>query len=151
MQKSNLLSNIGCLMAVLFSVGACAQTPAIGQTTTVDPLVGTWVHLVGGRDDGLCEEVIRINAAGTTTASSGHSRNEGLWAIEGGGNDGAIFRPLKVEINKHNSVKDCIGKLPPVAQALHFVTRVHPTGQWAEICTPQTGSRQCRVWWRVSN
>lgn len=122
-------------------------TPASAGSVQADPFVGTWVHLVGGRDDGLCEEVYRYDAAGTSEESSGPSRTKSLWRIEGGA-DPSAFRKLRIEIREHNGQRDCSGGLPPLAKALTFQLRVHPSGRWAELCSDAAGRRSCMVLWR---
>lgn len=145
------LFGLVCSLAAALSTGGAwaLSDPPKSASSSVDPFVGTWRHLVGGREEGLCEEVYRYDAAGTSEESSGLSRTKSLWRIEGG-TDATAFRRLRIEIREHNGQRDCSGGLPPVAKPLSFLVRVHPSGRWAELCSTQSERRQCMVFWRTT-
>lgn len=150
MRSVQAWSGLLALPGMLVAASVWAQgSPAPTVSVQVDPFVGTWVHLVGGQGEGVCEEVYRYDAAGTSEESSGLSRTKSQWRIEGG-TDPAAFRKLRIEIREHNGQRDCSGALPPVATALSLLLRVHPSGRWAELCSEGEGRRSCMVFWRAA-
>jgi len=130
--------------------GAQSDQPAVvpGPTAVAPSLAGLWVTYVGGRPDGLCQETYRFFPDGHSEESSGAARTESRyeWAADVGA-DG--FRPFTVRVLKHNGQRDCAGNLLPVGTDLKMMARIHPTGYWLEVCSPQADHRMCSVLWRL--
>lgn len=142
------------LSSILLVDGAWSTSvfPTVVASSAVDPFVGTWMRVLGGRPEGMCQEVYQYLPSGRSEESSGSSRTKSVWAIEGG-NDPTDFRRLRIEIQDHNGDRDCTGSLPPVLKKFSFRLRLHPTSRWAELCPESDlggrGVSSCIVFWRV--